>query len=221
MPLNLNNLTKKEILDLWNWKCVHGHRGISHYGCYLRENGIKEKIGFIDIEASNLKATFGIILSYCILPEKGRTPLMGVITKRDFTNETFDRRVVESCVRDMRKFDRLVGHYSKRFDIPFIRSRALYHGLDFPEVGEIKQTDTWEMCKKLLCLHSNRQLTLGEFLNKKTLKTPINSEAWLGALQGKQKHLDYILDHNIRDVIELRNNYNKLAKFVRRSGVSV
>ena len=54
-----------------------------------------------------------------------------------------------------------------------------------------------------------------------TLKTPINSEAWLGALQGKQEALDYILDHNIRDVTELRNNYNKLIKFDRKSGVSI
>lgn len=219
--LNLNKMTKKEILDLWNYKCKHGHNGIAHYNCYLKEEKIPERIGFLDIETSNLKANFGIILSYCILDGDTNNIIYSVITKRDLSTGNLDRRVTENCIKDMLKFDRLVGHYSTKFDIPFIRTRALYWNLDFPGYKEIKHTDTYYLAKRLLCIHSNRQGCVAEAISRQNIKTRIDPGHWIGALQGNKASLAYILNHNKRDVEQLRSNYNKLIKYSVSRNVSI
>ncbi|KKL84703.1 hypothetical protein LCGC14_1962040, partial [marine sediment metagenome] len=62
----IHRLKKKETVWLANHKCKHRHNYIEHYNCYITENPDMERIGFLDIECSNLKADYGIILSYCI-----------------------------------------------------------------------------------------------------------------------------------------------------------
>jgi len=158
----LAQMTKKEILKLFKWKCSHGHSGLAHYNCYRREKDKPEKVGYLDIETSSLKANFGIMISYCIKPQGSRKILKGLITAKDMANGNMDKRIVAQCIDDMRKFDRIVGHYSSRFDIPFIRTRAIIHKLKFPVYGEIVQTDTWRMARNLLALSSNRQDVVAE-----------------------------------------------------------
>jgi uncharacterized protein YprB with RNaseH-like and TPR domain len=103
----------------------------------------------------------------------------------------------------MQKFNRIVGHYSSRFDIPFIRTRALYWGLEFPQYGEILQTDTWRLAKDTLCLSSNRQGTIAETILGKSNKTRIDPKHWIKALQGDPAALEYIMKHNKIDVYDL------------------
>ena len=211
MRCPIAQLSKKEILAIHLFKCVHGHTGLVHYNCWRVAQGQPERVGFLDIETSNLDADFGIIFSWCIMDDHGNLQ-HDCITKKDLHRGLLDKRVVTSCLAKMRSFDRLVGHYSERFDFPYIRSRALYWGLDalIPHYGDIKQTDTWRMAKNLLKISSNRQENIARLLlgpdGGEPLKTRIDSRHWLSALQGDKKALNYILDHNIRDVQELRNN---------------
>jgi len=219
--LNLNKLTKKEILALYNYKCNHGHNGIAHYNCYLKEEKVPERVGFLDIETSNLKANFGIILSYCILDGDTNNIFSSVVTKRDLRASRLDKRVVQNCIKDMKKFDRVVGHYSTKFDLPFIRTRALYWNLEFPGYKEINHTDTYYLAKRLLCLHSNRQGCVAEAISRTNIKTRIDPGHWIGALQGNKENLDYILHHNKCDVKQLRGNYRKLIKYSVLRNVSI
>ena len=69
--MKLVNYTKAEIVKMSLRKCKHGHTGLSHPSCYLKETGTEEKWGFLDIESSNLKANFGIVLTYCIKHKDG------------------------------------------------------------------------------------------------------------------------------------------------------
>ena len=169
---------------------------------------------------------FGIIFSWCVLDSNG-TLWNDTITKKDLRRGQLDKRVVTSCLAKMQNYDRLIGHYSERFDFPFIRSRALYWGLDplLPHYGDIKQTDTWRMAKNLLKISSNRQENIARPLlgaeGGEPLKTRIDSRHWLAALQGDKAALDYILDHNRRDVQELANNYNRLKVFASQSAKSL
>lgn len=214
-------LTKKEIENLYRWKCNHGHNGIDHYNCWVRDSGQRENIGFLDIEASNLKANFGIILSYCIKPQGDNNILYGCITKEDLQADILDKRIVKQCIDDMRKFTRVIGHYSTKFDIPYIRTRALYWKLDFPPYGELLHTDVYYMAKSKLCLSSNRQDVIAETIQQKNIKSRIDSRHWIHALMGDEKSLAYILDHNKRDVIQLEQNYNRLVKYGKRNNKSI
>ena len=218
---NWNRFTKKELLARLNWRCKHGQNGISHRCCWDRDHNNVERVAFLDIECSNLKADYGIMLSYCIKPAGSKQILSSVITKKDLQSGVLDKRIVTNCIEDMRKFDKMVGHYSSRFDIPFVRTRALYWDLDFPQYRELTQVDTWRLAKRLLCLSSNRQNVIAQTILHQDIKTRIVPEVWINALQGNPKALAYILDHNRRDVLQLERNYNKLIKFAARCNQTI
>lgn len=211
----VDKLTKQELIMLGKKRCKHGHSYLSHYNCYKTEHGEEEKIGFFDIESSDLKANYGIMLSYCIRDGSTGEMFFDAITEADIRTEYLDKRLVTHCIEDMRRFDRLVGHYSTKFDIPFTRTRALVHRLDFPTIGEINHTDTYYMAKRLLCLNSNRQATVAETLQGEDIKTRITPKYWIPALRGDKKAIDYILDHNKKDTIQLEGNYKAMVRFTR------
>jgi len=221
MRAPIDRLSKKEILALHRWRCKHGHGGLSHYACWLAEHSIPEKIAFFDIESSGLVADFGIMLSWAMLDSNTGEILHDVITKEDFDSGKSDKRIVASCVNALKKYHRVVGHYSSGFDIPFIRSRALQWGIAFPHYGDILHTDVWAMARKLLKLQSNRQSNIDEFLRGTSEKTRRRQCDWLPALRGSKKALDFILDHNIRDVHDLAKNYRTLAPYWRKGNTSI
>ena len=215
------SLSKEEILYLYRHMCKHGHRYLNHYQCYLNEKGQEEKVGFIDIETSNLKANFGIIFSYCIKEHGKNVFLEKSITKDDLQKGILDRDLVKQCIVDMQKFHRLVGHYSSRFDIPYLRTRALYWKLDFPKYGEILHTDVWKIARNVLCLSSNRQGVIAETILGHSGKTRIDPKHWIMALQGDPDALAYIVKHNKIDAKELEKNYDKLIGFSKRNSRSI
>lgn len=214
-------MSQEEICKVWDWKCQHGHRGTVHYNCYLKAKGKTDRIGFIDIEATNLKADFGIVISYCIKDSDSRKIDFDCITKKDLADGVLDKRVLQSFLEDIQKYDKVVHHFGQYFDLPFLRTRCLQVGLDFPEYGALKSQDTWKMAKNTLCLSSNRLENISRIIIGKTNKTRINGDIWLKALQGDKKSLDYILDHNKKDVIDLEKIYNKLKKFQPKSNRSI
>ena len=67
MSVPLHRLKKQELVWLATHRCRHRHLYIEHYNCYLKEHPDREKIGFLDIESSNLDGDYGIMLSYWIL----------------------------------------------------------------------------------------------------------------------------------------------------------
>jgi len=108
--MNLAREKKSTIIEMARWKCPHGHSGIEHPRCWFKYGRIKTKVGFLDIECNNLKADFGIILSWCI-KEQGGKILSGLITKKDLESTDLDKRLVRSLVERMRTFDTIVTYY--------------------------------------------------------------------------------------------------------------
>lgn len=213
-------MSKEELLERLNWRCKHGHNGIAHPACYANETHIVEKIGFLDIEFLGLQANYGILISWVIKPENSTKILFDCLRKKDKD----DKRIVASCVVAMRQFDRLVGHYGKNSycDVPYLRTRALKHNLDFPKYKEIYFTDVYPMAKNLLKLHSNRQACISEALRGITEKTRIKANDWLDAIMHRdKKSLNYILEHNIIDVCELEKNFHTLLPFVKLTKTSI
>ncbi len=215
------NMKKTDIVKLAKWRCEHSASGLEHYNCWLRANPDTERLGFIDIESTNLAADFGIILCYCIADNNSDTILHRVITKSDLKT-CLDKNVVEQCLKDMRKFDRLVGFYSTKFDIPFIRTRAVALGIEtFPEYGEIIHNDLYYAVRNKFRLSSNRLENACRILLGSTDKTRIESKYWIKALQGDVGSLSYILDHCQRDVTDLKKLYNKLIPYRKVTGTSL
>ena len=211
---NIKNANSIQYQWLWENGCVHRHRYSRHFSCFLKKYGIVERVGFLDIETSNLKANFGIVLCWCILADDD-TLYQDWLTKKDVLSGDEDKRVISTCIDTMRTFDRVCGHYSTYFDIPFLRSRAIIHGLDFPKHGELYHTDVWRMAKKSLCLHSNRQDVVAESLQGKTIKTRISHPAWRQAMMGNEDAAMEVLEHCNCDVRDLKKNYTSLLPYCK------
>lgn len=224
--LNFNRLKKNDILWLFNNHCkAHGHRYTDHIQCYFKEKNdspMNERVGILDIEASNLKATFGIVLTYCIKKLDGEI-LARTINPKDIKNETYDKNLMKQLIEDLRQFDRIVVYYGGdgRFDLPFLRSRCLFHGLNFPLYKEVKVLDLYPIVRYKFCLHSNRLATVCDFLGIVSKEHPIKYNIWMGALSGNKKAIDYIKTHNIEDVESTEALYKRIVNFSAPANKSI
>lgn len=217
-------LSKAEIVWLGNNRCRHGHSYLEHYPCYLKDNPNKFRIGYIDIEASNLRATFGLMYCYCIKERGSKKIYERVITKEEITNpNVMDREVVRQCIADMDMFDITCGFYSGawRYDIPFIRTRSLYHRLPFFSYGSKKHRDIYPIAKKNLCMHSYRLKEVAKICLGKTRKTELDPKHWIMAMGGNAKSLGYIIKHCRYDVMDLEDVHKVLEPFHASSCPSI
>ena len=224
--MNYQKMKKVELLWMCSHKCqAHSIRYIEHPLCYERENPDKNKIGIIDIEASNLKADFGVVICYAIRDLTGPGLISRIVTKK----ELFDKKhepdywVMKDLCEDIRKYDRLIGFYSSdgKFDIPFLRSRAVSQNLCFPGYGEVMMEDVWPIIRYKFALSSNRLANASRFLVGESNKTNWFARYWIRAVQGDKDALIYIKDHCERDVEDLRKLYLKVSKFKRQGNTSI
>ena len=213
-------MKKAELLEMFKGRCKHGHTYAEHPACFMKEQKKDIRIGYLDIETSNLKANYGIMLTYAI-KERGTNKIYhSTITKKEIDDGTLDKRLVRECIRDMKEFDVVMGYYSTKFDIPFIRTRAMYWDIDFPMYGELQHKDVWYMVRAKMCLHSNRLEAACKHLGIAG-KTHIESIHWIRALSGDKKSIDYILDHNKKDVIILEKLHDRIKEFVKGNTRSI
>jgi len=213
MTVNLANYKKAELIKMNAWRCEHSHTGLEHPQCYLRAHGEDIKRCFFDIETTGLQGNWDFMLTYSIKPEGEDKILCGSVTKKEIDEGIFDRRLVKECINDLMKFDRVYTFYGSKFDIPFLRTRALEMGIDFPMYGSLSHKDVYYIARYKLKLHSNRLASVCDLLGIKG-KTHQNPTTWRLASGGNKKALDDILDHNKWDVRILEEVYNKLKDFV-------
>ena len=209
-----------------SFRCVHGHTALEHPSCWNKLNGTIERIGFADIEASNLTATFGIVYTYCIKELDGKL-IKRAISLDDLYTGKFDKNLIASFIDDTKQFTRLVFHYGndRRFDLPFLRTRAVKWGLPFPEYKCINVSDTYPILRNKFKLHSNRLETACDFFDIPAKAHKLNPEIWLNMITGNRKlmkkAIDYILIHNIEDVVSLEMLWKKISKFIKVGQTSI
>lgn len=226
MPAPVHRLKKSEIVWLGNHHCTtHNHSYLEHYNCYLAEvEGAVQKIGFFDIEASNLDADFGFVLSWCIKPHGSPKILSSLLTKEDLDNAKIgaeDGRLMRELVEVLTGFDKIITYYGARFDIPFVRARAVICGIKFPVFGSLIHNDLYFVVRNRFKLSSRRLENACRVLLGQTNKTKIEPAYWRAASRGDEESLAYILDHNRKDVEDLERLYNFTIDYAARRDTSI
>jgi len=209
---HIKNLKKQEILNLARQTCKCGHSYLENFKCYQKETGNVDRIGFLDIETSNLAADFGIVFSYAIKEMDGRV-IGRTVTPQEMRSEIYDKNLMKEAVDAMKQFNRICTYYGSKFDIPFLRARALYHGLDFPLYKEVYHTDVYYMARNKLCISRKRLETVCDFLGIPAKGHKLNQVQWLKALGGNPKALHFIWQHNTEDVISLEEVFKRLDDY--------
>lgn len=178
------------------------------------------KVGYLDIEATNLQASFGHMLSWYIKRQGKNEYDFAVITKKEIDDHDFDKRLTAELLDAFGNYDVLYTHYGadRRFDLPFIRTRAIIHGMGnrLPKQGEKFIMDTWPIARNKLRLHNNRLETIAISLGIRGVKkTPLDPLLWTKARIGDPDSLEYVALHNKRDVQLLERVHRKLEPIER------
>lgn len=165
---------------------------------------------FFDIESTRLDAMWGVCLciGYRLANGKIQVPTIHDFPHRDILD---DKGLVRYFAEEVYpQADISIGHYSGRFDIPFINSRLIYHGL--PCLPRCHHVDTWRIAKYKLKLDSNRLARLTDFLKVPDSKTPVDPIHWQRAAIGCEKSIKYVVKHCLYDIKTLEQCYARLLK---------
>lgn len=222
-------------------RCVHYHTFDEHPNCFYEgkvrtdklwfiEMGMK--IGYLDIEASDLHADTGFMLSWAIKERGGKT-YYDLIKRDEIYSLEFDKRILQNLLTELEKYDIIVTYYGTNFDIPLINSRAIFWGFEpvsnyktqvqyvIGKNGEIKEKEKivpkfyhWDLyytVKSKLALSRNSLDVATSYFGIDG-KTKLDRNIWLKGKYGDPQSLKYILEHNFYDVIILERLHNKLLQ---------
>lgn len=179
------------------------------------------RLGFLDIESSNLKANIGIMLSWSMKIKDGDVIHDYITREEAIDRDKQDRRIVESLMQALKDVDMVVTYYGTGFDIPFIRTRALYWDIENTlEYGDLLHYDLYYTARSKMKLHSNRLAVVTEFLGIEG-KSRIPPEIWSHARLGYADAIEYVVEHCDEDVIILEEAYNVLQRFKKMTRKSV
>lgn len=201
--------------------CEHRHTYLQHPQCYRSDR--KDRVGYFDIESggSGFTADGSFVLCYSILDDATDEITASCITPAEIRKYGDrgheDYGVVSRMIGDLRKFDRIITYNGVNFDTKFVRTRALHMGLPFPKYGSLKHNDAYFLAKSRLSLRRKSQESVGICLfgRDKIEKNHFDVAIWRQAARGNVKALERVVDHNKRDVRDLKKIYHKLLDYGR------
>ena len=179
----------------------------------------KTKVAVLDIETSSLKSDFGIIIC-AVLHTLGTDEKYKVcaidLANKDLLSE--EKALLEVLNTELENYDGVVTYFGSRFDIPFIRTRSLYHGLQPP--SKKRSLDLYFTVKRTTNPTSRRLERINDILrisdpDASPDKTRLGMKEWNGVVFNRDsKMLDYIVEHCIADVKILENAVWRFKDFL-------
>ena len=165
-----------------------------------------------DLETTNLSADFAVLLCSTV-KGLGRPPVTFRIdaSPRYEKDRADDSYVVRKTVEELSKYVIDIGYNTQRFDLPFLYSRMLAHGMDTRVLRHLRHVDLIWAVRYRMRLRSARLEVAIEHLQAKEHKTPLVGRVWAKAAAGDRKAISEIVRHNVQDVKALEEIALKLA----------
>ncbi len=172
----------------------------------------------LDIETTGTAADTGLVTTYVLL--KGGTP--PEVYSRFVTGVGDEKKALQELFARLRPDDTLVVWRGRAYDVPFLVTRALRHGLDASTLLRAKVVDLAEFAEKHMRLDRPSQSNLCRFLGiqKNTDLTgdqmPMKFLEFLS--MGDRKRAREILVHCEDDVRSLYEIFQRLEPLLRAAG---
>ncbi len=147
----------------------------------------------INVGYKNLIGEAGII---CIAWKWQHKPVKVMTWNR----KQCDRAMIERIIPVINDADEVVAHNGRKFDLPWIRARALYHGLDLPVC---RMVDTLSWARRYFRFSSNRLDYLGQFLKIGQKTEHTGFDMWKDVYFGDRKALKLMAEYCKNDVAGL------------------
>ncbi|MFN4133891.1 MAG: ribonuclease H-like domain-containing protein [Candidatus Hadarchaeales archaeon] len=168
---------------------------------------------YLDIETTSQKADDGMIIAIGII--KGDVPEVKFI--ESFEEE---KRALEWLGRELKDCDEIVTWYGSGFDIPFLITRAVFHGIELNITG-IPMLDLCEWSRGVLLLNRYSLEAVANFLGIKWSKDFHGGDIlslFKLAKRGNLEARKFIVDHCREDILVLKKVHEKLSWLIEDSG---
>ncbi len=174
----------------------------------------------LDLETTDLDADRGVILCACYEsseePGEVKTLRNDVVNADDWKagKRGNDKEITKQIRELVEDHDVIVAHNGARFDLPFLRTRALRWRLR--PVREVKTVDPLQIAWRKFRLRSNRLGALADHLGIEDKKTPLDLSVWADAmLNGTKKAMDLIVEHCVADIKVLSGVLPHVKPFIK------
>lgn len=125
-----------------------------------------------------------------------------------------DKKLLKAFIKELDKADEIVAHNGDRFDIKWIRTRALFHGLEMrPQYNSI---DTLKLCKAYLSLPSNKLSEVARYYDLTAKLDPGGLQTWIDIVINKDAEaLETMLVYCDGDITTLKEVYEKIRVYTK------
>lgn len=173
----------------------------------------QQRIGVLDIETTGLAGDFAVI--FCVVVKiYGRDERrVFKLQLRELDLLSAEKRMLRDVRNYIRTLDGVITYYGTGFDIPFLRTRMLSHGLE--PFAKVRHLDLYYTVRGKLLLSRNRLMNVIELLKTSDGTIPdkgrVAPPLWMRALYSRDTSaLKAIIDHCVEDVDALEAALNKL-----------
>jgi hypothetical protein len=170
------------------------------------------RVLYLDLESTSTKADVGKVIAIGVL-ESGEPEVRFSGT---FEGE---RELLEWLRKKLEGCDLIVTWYGSGFDIPFLMTRSLVHGVDLTKLAEIPMLDLCEWSKANLLLSSYKLSSVARFLGVSgagEFTGPDVLTLFKLWERGDQGAGQLILDHCREDLVLLKRVHEVLKSQVER-----
>ena len=129
--------------------------------------------------------------------------------KRDVND---DLEVVKRAREILQDADAIVTHNGRRFDLKFLQTRLLYHGLD--PLPKIPHIDTCSIAKSHLLLFNNKMNTLAKFMTSEEKLENGGWELWVKVLNKDKEACKLMEEYCMQDVRTLNAVFKRLRPLI-------
>lgn len=119
-----------------------------------------------------------------------------------------DKAMLKQFLPVLMEAQEVIAHNGDRFDLPWIRTRCLFHGINIP--AQLPSVDTLKMARKGFMFNSNRLDYLGGFMGHGHKKETGGFGLWKKVIAGNAGALREMVSYCKRDVELLEKVHGSL-----------
>lgn len=125
-----------------------------------------------------------------------------------------DKKLLKAFIKEMNKADEVIAHNGDRFDIKWLRTRCLFHGL--PMFPQYQSIDTLKHAKSQFNFNSNKLDYIAKFLGVGAKLKHEGMDMWKAIVFNKDKDaLNRMVQYCEMDVEVLEKVYHKLRPYTK------
>jgi len=128
-------------------------------------------------------------------------------------NNQCDKKMLTTFVKEMEKADEVIGHNGDKFDLRWLRGRAIIHQLNFPTY--VKSLDTLKKVRQAAYFNSNKLDYLAKlFLGYGKVDTG-GFQLWVDICENNDKSaMNKMVEYCKNDVVILEEVYHRINPYI-------